>query len=251
MSDVIDGFGWLATSSNWWGDDGLARRTCEHLWYSLLAISIALVIAAPIGAYIGHSGRGRFAASSVSNLMRAVPTIGVVTVLYRWRPLGPYPIVALAILAVPPIMLGISAGIDAVDREVRDAARGMGLTQWQVLTRAELPCALPLALAGVRSAANQVIATATILGFFGLGGLGRYIFSGYGAQRYDEVDGAAIAVIALVLLVEVAFAVLQRLVVSPGIRTSVHSRPRDGRSRTVVPSITAAFTPSSPGGRSP
>lgn len=252
MSDLGEGLGWLTTAEHWWGDDGLLQRLGEHLWYSLLATLIAFVIAVPIGAFIGHTGRGRFLAASGSNVMRAIPTIGVVTVLYRWRPLSLYPIVvALAVLAIPPIMLNVSAGIDAVDRQVRDAARGMGLTPWQVLTRVELPCAMPFVLAGVRSAANQVIATATIAGFRGLGGLGRYIFSGFGNQRLDIVYGATIAVIALVLLVEVAFVGLQRLVVSPGVRTSRRPRPVAELSRTVVPSITRAFTPSSPGGTSP
>lgn len=242
MSDIVDGFRWLFEPSHWWGDDGLLRRLGEHAWYSLLSLAIAVAIAVPIGALIGHTGRGRFFAASTTNVMRAIPTIGVVTLLYRWRGVSLVPIVvALAVLAIPPIMLNVSAGIDAVDGQVRDAARGMGLTRWQVLTRVELPCALPFSLAGIRSAANQVIATATIAGFRGLGGLGRYIFSGYGTQHYDVVYGATIAIIGLVLLVEVMFVAIQRVVVPAGLRRSLpRSRVAIEASHGPVPSITPA-----------
>jgi osmoprotectant transport system permease protein len=127
----------------------------------------------------------------------------------------------------------------------------MGFTPWQVLTRVELPCALPFALAGLRSAANQVLATATIAGFRGLGGMGRYIFSGFGTQRYDVVYGATIAIIALILVVELAFVGIQRLVVSPGVRQSWRTRPAVELSPTAVPSITPALTPPSLGGSPP
>jgi osmoprotectant transport system permease protein len=252
MNDIVDGFHWLTTSSNWWGDDGLLARLREHLWYSLLATAIAVLIGLPVGALVGHVGRGRFAAASASNVLRAIPTIGVVTVLYRWRPLSLYPIVvSLAILAIPPIMLNVAAGIESVDRQTRDAARAMGLTPWQVLTRVELPCAMPFALAGLRSATNQVLATATIAGFRGLGGLGRYVFSGFGTQRYDVVYGATIAIIALILLVELGFVVIQRLVVSPGVRQAWRHRHAAELSAAAVPSISPALTPSPFGGPPP
>ena len=180
---------------------------------------VAFVIAFPIGLLIGHSGRGKFAASGSANLLRAIPTYGVVSLLFIWKPLTLWPLLlALAILAVPPIMLNTAAGIANVDPQIRDAAVGVGLTDWQVLSRVEVPNALPLILAGVRSAANQVIATAAILGVKGQGGLGVYIFSGYATQHYDVVAGASIAIIALVLIVEAIFAALQRRLVSPGLR---------------------------------
>lgn len=219
MSDLTDGVRWILDSANWWGRNGLVTRVGEHVWYSFIATALAVAVALPVGLAIGHTGRGRFLAASAGNVLRAIPTFGVVALLFVWRPLSLWPpLVALAALAVPPIMLNSAAGVEAVDPQARDAALGMGLTGWQVLTRVEVPCALPLILAGVRSAANQVIATATVAGFKGLGGLGRFIFSGYGTQRYQIVWGASIVVIALVLVVEVGFVVAQRRVVSPGLR---------------------------------
>ena len=131
-------------------------------------------IGLPVGLAIGHTGRGRFVAANLAGLWRAMPTVGIVGLLFEWRPLTLWPVlVALVVLAVPPIVLNTAAGIDSIPPDIRDAARGMGLTGMQTLWQVEIPNALPLIIAGVRSAANQVIATATIAGFVGLGGLGR------------------------------------------------------------------------------
>ena len=221
MRTIIDGFGWLTTADEWWGPRGIAVAIRDHLWYSLLALLGAVAIGLPVGLAIGHTGKGRFMAANLAGLWRAVPTIGVVGLLYEWRPLTVWPVLgALIILAVPPIVLNAAAGIDSIPSEIRDAARGLGLTGWQVLGQVEVPNALPLILAGIRSGANQVIATATIAGFVGLGTLGEFIFSGIGIGRsgYGQVAGASIAVIALVLVVEGAFAALQRMLVSTGVR---------------------------------
>jgi osmoprotectant transport system permease protein len=222
---ILDGFGWLSTADNWWGPRGIAQAVREHLWYSLLALAGAVAIGFPVGLWIGHTGRGRFLAANLTGLWRAIPTVGVVGLLFTWRPLTLWPVlVALILLAVPPIVLNTAAGIDGIPPEVRDSATGMGLTGWQSLWQVEVPNALPLIIAGVRSAANQVIATAAIAGFVGLGTLGVFIFSASGTRRYDVVAGASIAVIALVLLVEAGFALLQRVVVSPGVRAPSASR---------------------------
>jgi len=220
VSDILDGFGWVFTSSHWTGRNGILGSLGEHLRYSGIALALAILVGLPAGLVIGHTGRGNFAAASVANTLRAVPTFGVVLLLFRWQPRSTFPVlVALTVLAVPSIVLGTAAGIQSLERSVRDAARGIGLSPVQVLLRVELPSALPLVLAGVRSAANQIIATATVAGFgFGLGGLGEFIYSGYGTQRDDVVYGATILVIALVLAVEGAFALAQRRLVSPGVR---------------------------------
>jgi osmoprotectant transport system permease protein len=220
MSTIWSGVEWLVDSSNWWGRSGLVQRVREHVWYSVLATVVAVCIGVPIGLWIGHTGRGRFAASASAGVLRAVPTIGVVILLFRWQPRTVWPVLAaLVVLAIAPVMLNTVAGIDGVDPAARDAAAGLGLTGWQQLVKVELPCALPLVLAGIRSAMNQVVATATVAGVYGLGGLGRFIFSGYGTQRLDMVAGATLAVIALVLSVEAGGAALQRRLVSPGVRT--------------------------------
>ena len=140
----------------------------------------ACVIGLPIGLAIGHTGRGRFVASNVAGLWRAIPTVGVVALLFRWRPLTLWPVlVALLILAVPPIVLNTVAGHRRrARRRPRRRPRAWASPAWQALWQVEVPNALPLILAGIRSAANQVIATATIAGFVGLGALGVFIFSG-------------------------------------------------------------------------
>lgn len=236
MNVLVDGVKWLFDSDNWWGERGIVERIVEHLEYSGAALGVAFAIAFPIGLVIGHTGKGRFLASGSANVLRAVPTFGVVSLLFIWRPLTLWPLLlALAILALPPIMLNTAAGIANVDPEIRDAAEGVGLTGFQVLARVEAPCALPLILAGVRSAANQVIATATVLGVKGQGGLGVFIFSGYGTQRYYIVYGSSIAIIVIVIAVEALFALLQRRLVSPGLRIArIGHRLRTPKSITLV-----------------
>jgi osmoprotectant transport system permease protein len=219
VSDLVDGVRWLLQPDNWWGPNGIAIRLGEHLWYSLLATALAVTIGIPLGLYVGHTGRGRWLTANTANVLRVVPTLGVVTLLFVWRPLTLWPVlVALTVLALPAVVLNTVAGVDSIEPSTRVAARAMGFALRQEVWHVELPCSLPLLLAGVRSAANQVIATATVAGFFGLGGLGRFLFTGYGTQRYDVVWGAALAVIGLVLVVELVFAVAQRSIVSPGLR---------------------------------
>ena len=219
MRTILDGLEWLTTADNWWGRNGIAIRLREHLWYSLLSLLGAAALGFPVGLAIGHTGRGRFVAANLAGLWRALPTVGIVGLLYEWRPLSLWPVLgALIVLAVPPIVLNTAAGIDSIPPDVRDSARGMGLTGMQTLWQVEVPNALPMIIAGVRSAANQVIATATIAGFVGLGGLGRFIFTGSQTQRHQITAGASVAVIVLVLGVEALFAIAQRRAVSPGVR---------------------------------
>lgn len=230
MSDVLDGLRWLTTADNWWGPTGIGVRAREHLWYSFLATLAAVVVGLPVGLAVGHTGRGRFLATNAAGVLRAVPTIGVVILVFRWRPLSLYPVLAaLMILAIPPIVLNSAAAIQSVDPAVRDAARGMGYTGWQTLWKVEVPNGLGLILAGVRSAANQVIATATVAGYYGLGGLGRFLFTGFSGSRYDVVYGTTIAVVTLVLAVECTFALAQRWLVSPGITAARPRRRRNER----------------------
>jgi osmoprotectant transport system permease protein len=202
---------WLTNSEQWSGDDGIPARLLEHIWYSALGVVVAALIAFPVGLLIGHTGRGSLAANSVSNFWRALPTLGVVILVFRIEPLSIWPVlVALIVIAIPPILLNTEVGIRSIDPAVRDAARGMGMTGWQALWRVEVPLAMPLILAGLRSATGQVIATATIAAYVGLGGLGRYIIDGYSVRDIGEVTGGAVVVAVLALLVEGGFALLQR-----------------------------------------
>jgi osmoprotectant transport system permease protein len=235
VSTIIDGIQWLFTPDNWTGRNGIGRAVAQHIWYSVLATVVAIVVALPIGLAIGHTGRGRFAAVNVTGLWRAIPTIGVVTLVFRWQPLSIWPVlVALVILAIPPIVLNTVAGIDSVPPDVKDAATGMGLTGWQALWQVEVPNALPLILAGIRSAANQVIATVSVAGFVGLGTLGVFIFTASRTSNGAVMAGASIAIITLVLLFEAMFAVLQRVLVSPGVRART---PRRLRRAATVPVV--------------
>jgi osmoprotectant transport system permease protein len=202
---------WLTNSEQWSGDDGIPARLLEHLWYSALGVVVAALIAFPVGLLIGHTGRGSLAANSISNFWRALPTLGVVILVFRIEPLSIWPVlVALIVIAIPPILLNTEVGIRSIDPAVRDAARGMGMTGWQALWRVEVPLAMPLILAGLRSATGQVIATATIAAYVGLGGLGRYIIDGYSVRDIGEVTGGAVVVAALALFFEGCFALLQR-----------------------------------------
>src|SRR5215208_1596047 len=185
-------FDWLTSSEQWSGPAGIPARLVEHIWYSALGVVIAALIAFPAGLLIGHTGRGSLAANSASNFWRALPTLGLV------------------VLAIPPILLNTEVGIRGIDPGIRDAARGMGMTGWQALWRVEVPLAMPLILAGFRSATGQVIATATIAAFVGLGGLGRFIIDGYSVRDIGEISGGALVVAVLALVAEGGYALLQR-----------------------------------------
>lgn len=202
---------WLTQSSQWSGPDGIPARLLEHIWYSALGVGIAALIALPLGLLIGHTGRGSLLAATASNFGRALPTLGVVTLVFRLQPLSVWPvIVALVAIAIPPILLNTDVGIRSIDPAVRDAARGMGMTGRQALWRVEVPLAMPLILTGFRSAAGQVVATATIAAFVGLGGLGRFIIDGYSNRDIGQITGGAVVVGLLALAVEGGFALLQR-----------------------------------------
>ncbi len=235
--------GWLTTASNWWGQHGLLASIREQVIYTVVAVAVAALIAIPIGLILGHTGRGGFAIAGLANAIRAVPAFGLMILLYvvvspkihfhggiGWLvPRGALgsliPVEAmLVVLAIPPILTNTYAGVQGIDPGVRDAARGMGMSGRQVVTLVELPVALPLVLAGLRSAVLQVIATATIAGFLPfLGGLGYQIFINGLPQinnhqvGYPAMLGAAIIVAVLAVAAELVLLGLQRLIVSPGL----------------------------------
>ncbi len=240
---------WLVSGASWQGDGGIGHRLVEHLEYSVVVVLIASALAIPMGVVVGHSGTGRWVVTS-ANSARAVPTLGLLFAFSMW--LGPYihsdlafvipSIIALVLLAIPPILSGTYAGIEAVDPAARDAARGVGMTGGEVLRQVELPCALPLLLSGVRSAVLQVVATATLAAYVGMGGLGRFLVDGIASRDLPQTAGGALLVALLALIVEALLALLQRLVVSPGLtgrttrktsagpgglRAGKHSAPQD------------------------
>ena len=218
MTVVNEVIAWLTDPAQWSGPDGIPVRTLQHLWYSLLATVIAGAIALPIGVFIGHTGRGAVFAINLTNLGRAIPSLGIIILVFTLVGFGIVPVlVALIALAVPPIVTNSYIGVRSVDRDVRDAAEGMGMRGRQVLWEVELPVATPLIMAGIRTSAVQVVATATLAAFVGLGGLGRYLIDGLSQRDLAQVVGGAILVAVLSLLTELVLGRVQTLVVSEGL----------------------------------
>jgi osmoprotectant transport system permease protein len=208
---------WFTTSAHWHGDNGLPHRTGEHVVLSLVAIGLAAVVALPIGIALGHLRRGGTVSAAVANTWRAVPSYALLVLAFQVFGLGSTPTyVALVALGLPPMLVNAYVGVAGVDTEVRDAARGMGMTGWQSLRRVELPLALPLVMAGLRTGAVQVVATATLAAFIGEGGLGRYIVDGHAVQDNVTVVAGATVVALLSVLTELGLGAVQKAVTPRG-----------------------------------
>lgn len=207
---------YLADGQNWAGPDGIPIRIAEHLFYSVIALAIAFVIAFPIGLLIGHTGRGALLAINIGNAGRALPTLGLLVLLYLLTSADLVPaIAALVILAIPPLLTSTYAAIRTVEPGVVDAARGMGMKESQILFQAELPAALPVIVGGLRTAALQVVSTATVAAYIGLGGLGRMLFDGLKQFNYPEMLVGAVLVAILAIVLDVGFVGL-KYVAAPG-----------------------------------
>jgi osmoprotectant transport system permease protein len=218
MNVVNEVIAWLTDPAQWSGPDGIPVRTLQHLWYSVLATVIACAIALPIGVFIGHTGRGATFAVNLTNLGRAIPSLGIIILMFTVFGFGIAPVlVTLFALAIPPIVTNSYIGVRSVDPDVRQAAEGMGMRGRQVLWQVELPMATPLIMAGIRTSAVQVVATATLAAFVGLGGLGRYLIDGLAQRDLAEVVGGAILVAVLSLLTELVLGRVQALVVPKGL----------------------------------
>ena len=217
MNVVDDAVTWLNDPLNWQGRSGIPYLTYEHLYISFLAVAIASVVALPAAVWMGHSRRGGGFAVVLTNLSRAIPTLALLTV-FSTTAIGygnRATIVALAVFAVPPLFANAYVGVRDVDRDVVESARGMGLSGSQVLRQVELPLALPLIAAGLRTAAVQVVATATLAALVGGGGLGTIINLGFGVADYGQVLAGGVLVAVLSVAVEVVMGLLQRAV-TPG-----------------------------------
>jgi osmoprotectant transport system permease protein len=210
---------WITASANWHGSGSIPPQLLAHLGYSGLPLLIAAVIAVPLGVLTGHTGRGAAVVASVANVWRAIPTLGLLVMLVVLLGFSPLTwLLPLVVLAIPPILVNTFEGVAGVDRDVRDAAKGAGMTTWQQIVHVEVPIALPLILVGLRTAAVFVVATATIAAYIGLGGLGRFIIDGLASDEYGPVAGGALLVVILAVLVLVLFAVIGRLAVPAGLR---------------------------------
>ena len=212
-----EAFVWLNDPLNWQGRSGVLYLTYEHLYISFFAVALAALGALPVALLLGHTGRGGGLPVMVINVSRAIPTLALLTV-FAATAIGfgnRATIIALAVFAVPPLMTNTYVGIRGVDRDVVEAARGMGMSERSILLRVELPLAVPLLAAGFRTAAVQVVATATLAALVGGGGLGTVINEGFGRQDRPQIIAGGLLVAALALLTEGALALVQRRV-TPG-----------------------------------
>lgn len=224
---------WILDPANMTGPTGWVARLLEQLAYTFGAVAIAAVIAVPFGYLVGHTGRGRDVAVSLSGGFRALPSLGVIILLALGLGIGfRAPLLTFVIIAIPPILAGAYAGFEAVDRKTIDAARAMGMTEWQVVTRVEIPLGLPLLIGGIRSAVLQVVATATLAAYVSGGALGAFIFQAFATKNYPLALAASILVTALALVLEGIFALIQRLVVPRGV---VATEQREVRARSPRP----------------
>ena len=242
MSAFSDAFVYLNDPFNWTRRSGILDLLGEHLAVSSIAVLAAAALAVPVGIALGTSGRGSGAIVVLSNVSRAVPTLALLTV-FAVTPIGfgnRATTIALAVFAVPPILTNTFVGFREVDRDVREAARAMGMTRAQVVRRVEFPLALPLVMTGIRTAAVQVVATATLAALVGGGGLGRIINLGFGQQDYAKIIAGAILVAVLALLTE-ALLVLLSWAITPGPRRLPFLSARADRAG--VPEPTASGVP--------
>lgn len=218
MNLIVATWQWLTNPAHWSGADGIPARILEHAMYSSGVVMIAIVVAVPIGVAVGHTGRGSGVMISIVGGLRALPTLGLLTLLSLLMGLGLLPpLLALVIVAVPPILTSAYAGVANISAPVQEAAYAQGMTSRQVLTHVEIPLAIPVMMGGIRNAALQVIATATVAAYINLGGLGRYLIDGLAVRDYSRMLGAVLLVAAMALAADALLAGVQRVLTSPGI----------------------------------
>jgi ABC-type proline/glycine betaine transport system permease subunit len=240
MSAFSEALVYLNDPFNWTKSGGILQLLAEHVRISVVAVLIGLVVALPVGVALGSSGRGGGAVVVLSNVSRAVPTLALLT-LFAVSPIGfgaRATTIALAVFAIPPILTNTYVGFRGVDADVREAARGMGMSRGQVVRRVEFPLALPLVMTGVRTAAVQVVATASLAALVAGGGLGRIVALGFGQQDYGQIIAGAFLIAALAVLTELLL-VLASWALTPGPRRLPLVRAR----ARAVPEPTASGVP--------
>jgi osmoprotectant transport system permease protein len=245
MHFLVDVWHWLTASAQWHGGDGVPHLLANHLRVSFSSLLVAMVIAVPLGAWLGHRGVGGVVAINVANVGRAIPVYAMLVLAvqifgitsptgFAWT--GSFvAFVPLVLLGIPPMLTNSYVGVHEVGEELVDAARGMGLSEREILQRVEFPVALPLIMAGIRTAMVGIIATATLASFTGVDTLATPIYIGLNTNDNVAVFGGAVLVAVLAVVADLALAVVQRSVVSPGLRAG-HAR----RTRAVVPVAAAA-----------
>jgi osmoprotectant transport system permease protein len=224
MHQFVQAIHWIFTASHWNVvnlQSGIRAQLAYHVELSAISLAVAAAVAIPVGLLVGHKRRGQFLAVSVANVGRAIPSFALVVLLFIavgnvWPTLQLSMLptaIALVMLAIPPILTNTYVGIQEVDADTVEAARGMGLSGRQILTRIEIPLAAPLTMAGLRTSAVTVVATATLAAFAGGGGLGVFLYNGFAQHGQEpQLIGGAILVAVLALATELVFAGLERAV---------------------------------------
>jgi osmoprotectant transport system permease protein len=217
-------FAYLSDPTNWQGPDGIWHLLLQQLGYTVASVTIAAVIAIPLGIFIGHTGRGSFLVIGLSNAARAIPTLGLLVLVVLLLGTGIGPIIGvLAILALPSILTATAAGVRGADHEAVHAARALGMSPRQVVSKVEWPLALPLVISGLRSATLQVVATATVAAYSSGEGLGRLLITGNATRNYPEMFAGAFLVAVLAIVLDLLLGALGWLAgrhASPGRRAS-------------------------------
>ncbi len=222
MSEFLHAFQFISRNGQVPGEPGLPsllHLTLETLKIAGIGIGLALVIAIPIGVWLGHIHKGSFVAINLGNVWRALPSLAVLAIGVAFLGIGLRNVeLALVVLAVPPIITNAYVAIDSVDRDIVDAARGMGLTGWEILLRVEFPLGVPLIFAGIRTAALFVVSTTTIAALTGYSGSLGDIINNETSYHLSGVLGAAICIAVLALLVEFVLAMIQRALTPTGLK---------------------------------
>jgi osmoprotectant transport system permease protein len=211
MSLWAETFTWFLDATTWAGTSGIGQRLLQHILISLGVLAVAALVALPAGVFIGHRRRGGGFVVVAAGAARAVPTLGLLTLLGLALGIGlGAPIIALIILAIPPLLTGAYSGIASTDAVTVDAARAIGMSESRIVWAVELPLAAPILVGGLRSATLQVVATTTLVAYTADAGLGRYIFTGLKSRDYGELIGGSILVVVLALFLDGCFAITLR-----------------------------------------
>ena len=219
MTHILAALAYIRDAAHWTGPLGIGRLAAQHAIYSLAAVALACVVGLPLGWWVAHSGRGRDRVAALLGAARSLPTLGLLTLFGLWLGIGlAAPMLAFVVLALPSVLAGAYTGVESADPIAVDAARAAGMSEFQVLARVEIPLGAPLLVGGLRSAGLQVIATATLAAYTGAGGLGRLMFLGLKTQDYVMMLASSLLVIALALVSEAFFTLLQRVVRPVGVR---------------------------------
>jgi osmoprotectant transport system permease protein len=225
---LLQGLAWILTGANWASVNsglGIGAEIVAHLLLTVESLAVAVIVAVPAGLAIGHTGRGRGVAILAGNVVRAFPTLGLLSILLIGLGSGVLtPIFVFVLLGIPPLLAGAYAGVESVDRQTVDAARATGMTEWQILTKVEIPLAAPLLLGGLRSSTLQILATVALASEFGFDSLGQFIIAGAATQDYVQMIGGSILVTVLALLADALLATAQRLTVPRGVPRGVGGR---------------------------